>query len=660
MKIPSKAEFNSLLAIVLIIGGFLYFRGVSFGLPFFYHYDEPSLVQIGARVVQDGQFNPKWFHYPSLSGYLQSAAYALSYLVVTARAEEYVTIQEFPLHVFYLWGRSLTVILALATILSTALLSARIGRSQITGVVAALILTLSSGFSAEARYITPNVPSAFFAVLAVLFFCRARKRSQLVVAGLMTGFAIGCKYNLMILLLPMIVTTLFSRSDEAIFSNIKDSINILGAAILGFIASSPFVILELPTFLNQFCFELRHYRTAGHVGAEGNWNILYYLKHLFTNGLGPPIFVCTALGIIWTLFKDRKTLLQPVYLFPILYITVLSTMKVNFVRNLTPLYPFLAIWAGHFVTNFTKSIHQRLGLKFARFTSVVLLLFALIPAWQIVVYGGFLQEKDNRTIAREWIIENIPTNSKVYVETQRRAKHPYGGLTTAPTLPEDLFDLVLVKDLLKQYQPSEFWMRNDVYIVSCLDNKYYSAHYGERGEQVMEEWLAGAQVIKQFPWSPSRPGKGIRIFKTFNLAESRKLLRSNEDTSSFANGSLETFLGVGWEPATNTYNEIAYRWSTGNRAEILLPINRRVDHQISIKLFFHGEPTGDDKSFLTVEIGQETRTSIMVSSWNEWTEVSIAVPRSHEGLDLVSLLLDLSAAKADKIAISKISVIPTR
>lgn len=60
-----------LLLILLLVGFFIRFSGTIFGLPYLHHWDEPAVTTTAIRIMQSGDYNPHFLHWPSLLIYLQ-------------------------------------------------------------------------------------------------------------------------------------------------------------------------------------------------------------------------------------------------------------------------------------------------------------------------------------------------------------------------------------------------------------------------------------------------------------------------------------------------------------------------------------------------------------------------------------------------------------
>jgi hypothetical protein len=69
------------LAFVLLLTAVLRYWGVSFGLPYVYHPDEPVAVRLGLGVLHTGDYNPHFFHYPTAYYYLVSGGLVIYFLL---------------------------------------------------------------------------------------------------------------------------------------------------------------------------------------------------------------------------------------------------------------------------------------------------------------------------------------------------------------------------------------------------------------------------------------------------------------------------------------------------------------------------------------------------------------------------------------------------
>src|SRR5439155_12253903 len=137
------------LAVVLLAGAALRFRGITFALPYVPHPDEPAVVNVAQRMLINGDLDPHRFIYPSFYIYLQVITYAL-HLAWGFTQGTYRSVQDLPNSTdivttapgIYLWGRSLTALLGTGAIALVYGIGQRLYGPR-AGLVAALLLAFS-------------------------------------------------------------------------------------------------------------------------------------------------------------------------------------------------------------------------------------------------------------------------------------------------------------------------------------------------------------------------------------------------------------------------------------------------------------------------------------------------------------------------------------
>ncbi len=242
----------------------------------------------------------------------------------------------------------------------------------------------------------------------------------------------------------------------------------------------------------------------------------------------------------------------------------------------------------------------------------------------------------------------------MYVEMQRTAPHPYGGLTKAPTIPGDIFKVVLEKDLRLHHRPAEFLLRKDVYVICCLDRNHYVSHHGSQGGQMFDRWTNNATMIKDFPWSPERPGNGITICKLYDPAKARLLLRRSRGRLELHDGSLVPFLTSGWDTSTHVYNGRHYRWSTTDNPTIALPLDRKGDYQVSLEIFCKGDSGGLNSGSMEINIEGHDPTFVSIDQFNQWIIVEATLSRTEDDLTPSTITIRPPENVVEKVAISAV------
>ena len=424
-----KARYLVWLALLLILLAAFAIRayGSNFGLPYLYHPDEPAIMDAALRIEARGDPNPHWFNYPSLYIYVQ----LFSITIVRPLARLWASwrgLTTDPLywqHAIYQVGRVITALLATATVAVVYATGKRLFNWRV-GLWAALLLAGLGMHILHAHYITADVPSAFFSACCLYFAARALEKGSLLhltLSALMAGLAAGTKYNAGLVLVTTGLAFLLSCRDADDLISPAWLLIPLGAAV-GFFGSTPYALLDYDAFNEGLQAELEHYRT-GHQGAEGSDNWRWYGLYLYREGMFPPLAWASALGALWTFVRrTRKDIL--LILFPILYYGLLAMQRVRFARNLMPLLPFLVILAARLISEILDWLSARVPWsRLPRAVGIAVKGLAILgiavgllhaPVRQQIEINYWLTQPDTRTIAKQWIEENITTGSKIAVE----------------------------------------------------------------------------------------------------------------------------------------------------------------------------------------------------------------------------------------------------
>src|SRR5215831_8358522 len=155
--------------------------GLADGLPYHFHWDEPTIMN---RVIRmgGGDLNPHFFYYPTLLMYLLLAVQGCLYVVgralhqfpsVAAFAVTYLTDSTLS----YMAGRALVAGLGAASVLVTFLVGRRF-LSAPAAIVGALLLAVSPVHIGSSHFITNDVPMACFALVAYVFLWDVYSRGR--------------------------------------------------------------------------------------------------------------------------------------------------------------------------------------------------------------------------------------------------------------------------------------------------------------------------------------------------------------------------------------------------------------------------------------------------------------------------------------------------
>ncbi|MCB0329535.1 MAG: glycosyltransferase family 39 protein [Bdellovibrionales bacterium] len=405
-EIPTFRHQAHALPILLLVllTAWLRIPTIGEGLPFFDREDEAHHFNRVVRMVQSGDFNPHYFHKPSLHFYLRMPVVAASFLWSVReghikKIQEIVTKDSFGIGDYSFtashpgivkWNRALSVLLLIGSIILTYIITVRLTNAPYLGILAGALFSVSPNAYLYSTTIGVDIVVTFFCLATVattLFSLPAeRARSWLfALASVLAGLAISSKYNA----LPIAIVPLLAALLSPGFT-IQRTLTSIGGVVFGFLLGSPYILVELPLFLNHFAYEIWHYGVAGHVGNQaqpGAEQALFYLKWLLSEGLGPvggalALFGVLSLAAGGQQDSGRRVSGVIALAFPLLFIVLMIFQKANFTRNMLVVVPYLAIFSA-ITVDWLLSTRIPLRRTFALLLSFLALLFPLASTSQL-------------------------------------------------------------------------------------------------------------------------------------------------------------------------------------------------------------------------------------------------------------------------------------
>lgn len=500
--------------LLALLGGAAYLRfgAIAWGAPFVYHPDEHFVLQPALDIVRNGDPNPHWFEYPSLLIYLEAGLVAVLRRFTGAPLESNSLVngigpwdalpEQWP---FVLAGR---LLVAAAAVLAVALL-AQVGRrlyGPAAGLLAGAFLLAAALHHQSSHYLTTDVPATTLIVACMAASLAARPRWLL--AGILAGLAAGTKYTAG---LALAVPLLVSLDDEegggfASLSTLAERLlRIATGFLVGFFASTPYALLDLPAFLDGLEAQRRNYFAWR--GQEGN--LRWYLEYLWRQGLGPLLAALAGLGLAQVAGevllalrrRDRLGRGLAILLPPLLYIPWLASFPSRAERNLLVVLPFLCLAGADVARRLCGIVRApRLAAALLAAVGVVVLAVSLPPLREL---NQRLELPDNRTLALEWIRANLPKGTKI-------AREEY-----TPQLAKDEYDVTYVFSLSRRPY-SEYVSERVGYLIAssnvygrAVDPPYIAGEAGREFYRV----LFGLPLLKEFPQGPATNGPTVRIYR---------------------------------------------------------------------------------------------------------------------------------------------------
>ncbi|MEZ4217497.1 MAG: glycosyltransferase family 39 protein [Myxococcota bacterium] len=339
------------LAAALVVGAALRAYDRDYGLPSRIHPDEPLLIEPAQRIshLEQLDFHPRILRYPSLPIYALAGALAVDRALGHEPAEAPAARAR-----AVLVARDVTVAVGVATIAVVFLLARELAGRR-AAALAAFLFAVAPVPAVDAHYANVNVPLTFFASLAtwgLVRWQRGLRARDLLLAAAAIGLAGGCKYNGLALGLavPATAIALVASGRLAAGAAVRSVALAGGVAALAFLATTPYVLLDVPFFASEIARELDH-QARGHPGAdvvagEGIYRpVVYQLVAGLPMTLGIATYPLSLVGA--ALFAARARSGAVAFLAALAALLApLVVSKIAFVRYLMPLAPLLCAAAG--------------------------------------------------------------------------------------------------------------------------------------------------------------------------------------------------------------------------------------------------------------------------------------------------------------------------
>lgn len=420
---------TSCIFIALLLAVIIRVPFIGTALPYFHDEDEAHHFDRNLRMVQSGDFDPHYFHKPSLHFYLRIPAIALGFFN-EVREERIKSIKDAitsdPFGVggyafssshpgLVKWARTVSILLSVLSVFLVFLITEYLF-GLTAAAMASLLAAINPALVEYSGVVGVDTLMGFFALLttwAAVVATSEKSKKHLILSAVAAGLAISSKYNAApAILLPPIIAA-FTFCEERTLSSLGLFV-IIGAS---FLAGTPYLLSNLPLFLDHAGYEVWHYAVAGHEGhtAEpGLGQLLFFLSWLGHDAIGWSGLILGAIGTLWVLFMHRAKAHLVLASFPLAYLFFMCAQKTNFTRNLVPFIPYLIIAAAYALTRVPHLF------SFAKRNTAAGILAALTIIQPVT--GGLdaaltaYRATDTRIAASKWITDHRESLGRIALD----------------------------------------------------------------------------------------------------------------------------------------------------------------------------------------------------------------------------------------------------
>lgn len=534
-----------ILAGIFLVALGLRVWGVSFGLPYSYHFDEKfyisAALNLGVGNFHTGPYNPT-----GLSNLL-FPQFAIYYLIGNVLGQ-FSSPQAFeaayradPTN-FYLMSRLTVIIFGAATTLTLYLLGKASSSSKV-GLLAAGLLAVNFLSVRDSHYGVPDIAMVFFVVLSVWLAARGlnnMRRRDIYLAGLAAGLSMAMKWTAF----PVVAAVLWasicvgSKERKGILRKLINPTAVFSifAVALGVSIGSPQILFNPELYFGHLIGLAEHRGGGGVVTVNINkWS--YYGNSIYYGG-GIVVMILGIAGLsrrVIQALKDRHLMSILLVLFPLIYFIVIIVFGKNFfLRYLLPLMPFAALFAAEIFFIFWSSLRNT---RWGKVLGILILIAAIVlPLSNSIQHDLILSRMDTRSLAKEWIEASIPEGSKIAVswpvqgpplstleETMPNSERVYdvfyhhgGGLSdqSLDWYIEQGFDYMITSSYIyRWWSESNYPERHEFY--TLLGDQFthmitFQAFKGESEPKYIFDEIYGPVIGL---WQRERPGPTLKIYK---------------------------------------------------------------------------------------------------------------------------------------------------
>ncbi|MGB6368928.1 MAG: glycosyltransferase family 39 protein [Thermoanaerobaculia bacterium] len=427
---------------ILLIATLLRLGGLFHDLPFSYFGDELHFMK-RAMALGTGDLNPHWFHKPALLMYVLLLAYGL-YFAAGYAVGYFSSVEHFAAHFlsdhgpFLLIGRMVVLLSGIALVAVVYFIARRIFRQPSFALAAGLVAAVAPPLVASSQEIKADTPCALLLALSVLVYLRTTEKvglKSLILASLLAGAATGTKYYGIVLVAAYGIweLLLLVRGTVDVRTMLKRTVTLVGFFLLGFFLTSPFNFLD-PTFGRATAEQvLRMLNISGEqvvfakdahlqfqpgpqawVAAAGD-----FLSKLFgRQGMGIPLTLAVLSGLIVSLFNKETRPYVILLTVPVLIFFLISVVIIPFhvkLRHLVAIFPLLFPFAWSGVDALTRALFKNERLRTV-IAAGLLIILASTGFARALTANRERNRADSRTIAYQWILENLPPSELILIE----------------------------------------------------------------------------------------------------------------------------------------------------------------------------------------------------------------------------------------------------
>ena len=439
-----------LLGAILVAATVLRFWGIRYGLPYIYYPDECSVIH-RALAMGSGDLNPHFFEYPALTMYFLAFVYGVSFVIaylvgwVGSVHDFALAFVQDPTY-FFLIARGIVALLGVGAVWLVYVLGRRLFDWRI-GLTAAALLAVSPEHVGFSHFVKVEGPQTFFVIWTLIAARRVLERPtlrQYVLAGILAGVSAAIKYPGCLTFLAVFMAHLLANWSRGrgwrLFFDKR--LWLSGLAMIGvFLATNPFIVLDFRAFWSDLAYQAQA-SNAVWIGASASAFWEWIGASIAVQGY--VITVACVIGVPYYAIRRRREHLVALS-FVLIFFLIVGGQRLHQLHWLLPIVPCALIFSAAFARDAAGAIFRSQSAQayVLAFLTAIALAETLPPS---IAQDRYLTLPDTRTLAKEWIEQNIPAGSKILMDHGRYM----AGYTAPINMDAATIDELYLKDTSRQ------------------------------------------------------------------------------------------------------------------------------------------------------------------------------------------------------------------
>lgn len=518
---------RSWIVAIVALGAILRFVPIWFGLPYPQTRPDETTALGLAFSMRDGDLNPHFFNWPSLTLYVFAGAQAA---LATGRSALGMD-PTLSFEAQALSARALVAAAGTLTIVVVFAMTRGIAGTR-PALIAAFFLAVAMLHVRESHFAMTDVLMTCLATTCLWLLLRALDTPEasrptplgwFALAGLAGGLAVATN-NAAALGAGMAGAQLWlAASDSQSWRQPRvwlPSIVFVLAMVGGFIIGTPYSILDAGAFEKDVRFELSH--LAGGHGIDLGRGWIYHLTTTLPYGLGIPVFIAALAGTPMMVHRyPRQSLVFAS--FALFFYGVIGSGRTVFFRYVLPLVPLLVIPAALVTDRAARALAARWGLGSRMSVATVTV---IVGGWGLVNCVWFdvlMARTDSRVLAAQWLAPRVTPSDAIYdsggdytrLSLADVSYHPWWFDSTTQSFGHPSGD---IPDWMVLYEsPLPTYARTPIAVLELARSRYslvqtIRATRSRPGDAVFDWQDAFFMPISGFD-EVRRPGPTIHIYK---------------------------------------------------------------------------------------------------------------------------------------------------